>query len=169
MNQNTHTHTHYSSAPGDYGNLTNFRLGPFNNSVRQLFFNVSIVNDSITEDAEMFSASLTLDSAERAVLVGNVTVFPDVATVTIVDNDGKLLMMMLIIMIFITCMFTPAVIVVGYIQTTVTVLESDEVAQLQLTVAITAAQLDTSFSLHVNTSDGTATGLESRVWFDFHS
>ena len=59
---------------------------------------MSIVNDSITEDAEMFSASLTLDSAERAVVVGNVTVFPDVATVTIVDNDGKLLMMMLIIM-----------------------------------------------------------------------
>ena len=60
-------------------------------------------------------------------------------------------------------MFAPAVIVVGYIQTTVTVFESDEVAQLQLTVAITAAQLDASFSLHVNTSDGTATGLESRV------
>ena len=54
-------------------------------------------------------------------------------------------------------------IVVGYIQTAVTVLESDEVAQLQLTVAITTAQLDTSFSLHVNTSDGTATGLKSRV------
>ena len=60
-------------------------------------------------------------------------------------------------------MFAPAVIVVGYIETGVTALESDEVAQLQLTVAITATQLDASFSLHVNTSNGTATGLESQV------
>ena len=59
---------------------------------------MSIVNDRITEDAEIFSASLTLDSAERAVFVGKVTVFPDVATATIVDNDGKLLMTMHIIM-----------------------------------------------------------------------
>ena len=59
-------------------------------------------------------------------------------------------------------MFAPAVIVVGYTETAVTALESDEVAQLQLTVAITAVQLDTSFSLHVNTSNGTATGLKSR-------
>ena len=59
---------------------------------------MSIVNDNITEDAETFSASLTLDPAERAVFVGNVTVFPDVTTATIVDNDGKLLMMMHIIM-----------------------------------------------------------------------
>ena len=60
--------------------------------MRQLSFNVSIVNDNITEDAEMFNASITLDSAVRAELVGNVTVLPDVATATIVDNDGKLLM-----------------------------------------------------------------------------
>ena len=59
---------------------------------------MSIVDDNITEDAKTFTASLTLDSAEPAVLVGNVTVFPDVATVTIVDNDGKLLIMMHIIM-----------------------------------------------------------------------
>ena len=36
----------------------------------------------------MFRASLTLDS-ERSELVDYVTVFPAVATVTIVDNDGK--------------------------------------------------------------------------------
>ena len=58
-------------------------------------------------------------------------------------------------------------IVVGYIQTTVTVLESEGVAQLQLTVAILAAQLDASFSLLVNTSDGTATGLSWSLEFDF--
>ena len=58
--------------------------------MRQLSFNVSIANDNITEDAETFSVSLTLDSAVRAELVGNVTVLPAVATATIVDNDGKL-------------------------------------------------------------------------------
>ena len=58
-------------------------------------------------------------------------------------------------------------VVVGYIQTTVTVLESEGVAKLQLTVAILAAQLDASFSLLVNTSDGTATGLSWNLEFDF--
>ena len=58
-------------------------------------------------------------------------------------------------------------IAVGYIQTTVTVHENDGVAQLQLTVAIFAPQLDTSFSLHVNTSDGTATGLSWSLEFNF--
>ena len=88
----THTHTHTplpSVAPGDYVNLTNFRLGPFNNSVRQLSFNVSIVDESIPENAEMFNISLTLDPADQARLDNCVTVSPNVATVTIQDNDGK--------------------------------------------------------------------------------
>ena len=86
----THTHTfHPFVASGDYGNLTNFRLGPFNNSVRQLSFDVSIVNDSIPEDTEMFTASLTLDPADRARLGNRLTVSPDAATITIQDNDGK--------------------------------------------------------------------------------
>ena len=83
-------HTHISSvAPGDYGNLTNFRLGPFSNDVRQLSFNVSIVDDNIPEDVEMFNVSLTLDPADQATLGNRVTVSPDVATVTIQDSDGK--------------------------------------------------------------------------------
>ena len=90
----THTHAHNtqhtSVAPGDYGNLTNYRLGPFNNSVRQLSFNVSIVNDNIPEDVEMFNVSLTLDPADQDRLGNRVTVSPDVATVTIQDDDGKL-------------------------------------------------------------------------------
>ena len=85
-----HAHTfHPFVDSGDYGLLTNFRLGPFNNSVRQLSFNVTIVNDSIPEDAEMFSASLTLDPADQARLENRVIVSPRVATVTIQDNDGK--------------------------------------------------------------------------------
>ena len=65
-------------------------MGPFNNDVRELSFNVSIVNDSIPEDAEMFNATLTLDPADQA-RVGNrtrVTVSPDVATVTIQDDES---------------------------------------------------------------------------------
>ena len=57
-----------SVAPGDYGTLmiNIFCLGPFNYSVRQLSFNASIMDDNIPEDAEMFSASLTLDPAAQA-------------------------------------------------------------------------------------------------------
>ena len=50
------------------------------------------MNDNIPEDAEMFSASLILDPADKARL-GNrtrVTVSPEVATVTIQDNEGNM-------------------------------------------------------------------------------
>ena len=75
-----------SIAPGDYGTLTNFTVGPFNNDVRQLSFNVSIVNDDIPEDTEMFGASLTLDPAMSHYCV---TVSPGIATVTVQDDEGK--------------------------------------------------------------------------------
>ena len=91
----THTHTymqsrtiHLSIAPGDYGALTGFSLGPFNDSVRQLFFNVSIVNDMNPEDDETFIANLTLSPADQARLGNRVTVQPDSATVTILDDEG---------------------------------------------------------------------------------
>ena len=58
--------------------------------MRELSFNVSIVNDNIPEDVEMFNVSLTLDPAAEARLENRVIVSPDVATVTIQDNDGKL-------------------------------------------------------------------------------
>ena len=80
---------HPRVAPGDYNTLANFPLGPFNNSVRQLSFNVSIVDDSIPEDAETFSVSLTLDPAGQDRLRNRVRVSPSVATLTIQDNDGK--------------------------------------------------------------------------------
>ena len=53
---------------------------------------MSIVNDNNTENAEIFNVSLTLDPDDQARL-GNqtrVTVSPDVATVTIQDDDGTL-------------------------------------------------------------------------------
>jgi len=94
--QLTHTHTrtcnhtiHLSIAPGDYGAHTGFSLGPFNNNVRQLSFNVSIVNNMIPEDDETFIANLILLPADRTRLQNHVTVQPDSATVTIQDDEGK--------------------------------------------------------------------------------
>ena len=62
-----------------------------------------------------------------------------------------------------------AEIIVGYTVTDVTVSESDEVATL--TVAITmppgADPIETFFSLIVNTSDGTATGVPWSLEFDY--
>ena len=72
-----------------YRALTKFCLGPFSDDVRKLSFTVSIVDDNIPEDDEMFNVSLTLDPASRTRLGNRVIVSPDVATVTIQDNDGK--------------------------------------------------------------------------------
>ena len=47
---------------------------------------MSIVNDIIPEDAEMFRVSLTLDNDGQTDFV---TVSPDEATVTIEDNNGR--------------------------------------------------------------------------------
>ena len=95
--QHTHTLTHIqshtihlSTAPSDYDTLAGFSLGPFSNSVRQLSFNVPIVNDTFPEDDEDFTASLTLSPADGARLGTRVTVDPDLATVTIEDDDGTL-------------------------------------------------------------------------------
>ena len=85
------SHTiHLSIAPSDYGALTDFSLGPFSDSVRQLSFNVSIVDDMIPENDETFTANLTLLPADRARLGNRVTVNPDLATVTIEDDDGTI-------------------------------------------------------------------------------
>ena len=47
---------------------------------------MSIVNDNITEDSEMFRATLSLDDDDPADFV---TVLTDEAIVTIEDNDGR--------------------------------------------------------------------------------
>jgi len=79
-----------SIAPSDYDALTDFLLGPFSNSVRQLSFYVSIVNNAIPEDDENFTACLTLLPADQARLCNRVTMQPDLATVTILDDDGTI-------------------------------------------------------------------------------
>ena len=55
------------------------------------------MNDNILEDAEMFSASLAFEPADQARLGSNVRVSPDVAIVTIQDNDGMPLITELIL------------------------------------------------------------------------
>ena len=85
----THTPLYSSIAFRDYLPLTNFSLDPFNNDTQELSFNVSIVNDNITEDAETFSVSLTLDPAAQARLGNRVIVSPDVINVRIQDDDGN--------------------------------------------------------------------------------
>ena len=50
---------------------------------------MSIVNDDIPEDDKMFNASLTLYPADQERIGNRVTLSPDIATVTIQDNDGK--------------------------------------------------------------------------------
>ena len=51
---------------------------------------MSIVNDDIPEDAEMFTVSLTLDPDDQNRLGSRVIVSPDEANVTInEDNDGR--------------------------------------------------------------------------------
>ena len=47
------------------------------------------MNDNIPEDDETFSAILTYDPAAQDRFGNRVTVSPNVATVTIQDNDGK--------------------------------------------------------------------------------
>jgi len=68
-----------------------FLLGPFSNDVRALPFNVSIEDDMIPEENEEFTATLTLSPADQARLGNFVMVEPDLATVTIIDDDGKYL------------------------------------------------------------------------------
>ena len=82
---------HISIEPGDYGALGGLSLGPFSNSVRQLSFNVSIVDDVILEGTETFTANLTLAPADRARLGNRMTVQPDLATITIMDYDGTII------------------------------------------------------------------------------
>ena len=49
---------------------------------------MSIVDDNIPEDVEMFNVSLTFNPADQDRLGNRVIVSPDVATVTIQDDDG---------------------------------------------------------------------------------
>ena len=58
----------------------------------------------------------------------------------------------------------------GYVDTSVTVLEDAGVAQLTVAISVPpqAEPIETSFVLLVNTNDGTAAGLSSCLEIDLH-
>jgi len=58
---------------------------------------------------------------------------------------------------------------VGYVQTDVSVSEKDGVAQLTVAISVPPQghPMETSFTLLVNTFDGTAAGLTSCLEFDY--
>ena len=62
-------------------------------------------------------------------------------------------------------------ITVGYVDTSVTVLESAGVAQLTVAISVPPQgdPIVTSFFLVVNTNDGTAAGLSPCLEFDLHA
>ena len=62
-------------------------------------------------------------------------------------------------------------ITVGYVDSSVTVLESAGVAQLTVAISVPPQgdPIETSFLLLVNTNDGTAAGLSSCLEFDLHA
>ena len=78
----TNAHTHSYVAPYDYDTQTK-SLGKFSDDERELSFNVSIMDDNISEGDEIFYVSLTLASQSS-----RVTVSPAEAAITIKD-DGK--------------------------------------------------------------------------------
>ena len=64
----------------------NQTLEGFGNSTRRQCFNVTITDDDVCEDVEMFTATLEkpLNGSLPTVLI-----HPVMVTVTILDNDGK--------------------------------------------------------------------------------
>ena len=60
-------------------------------------------------------------------------------------------------------------ITVSYVETAVSVSEGDGVAQLTVAISVPpqGVPIETSFTLLVNTFDGTAAGLTSRLGFDY--
>ena len=58
----------------------------------------------------------------------------------------------------------------GYVDTSVTLLESAGVAQLTVAISVPPRDpIETSFFLLVNTNDGTAAGLSPCLEFDLHT
>ena len=57
-----------------------------NASARTTCFNVGIIDDSVTEDVELFSVVLELDTF---IPQSGILVQPNVTEISIIDNDGR--------------------------------------------------------------------------------
>lgn len=72
------------AAPGDYQTLMKLNL-TFNSMVSFVLVNVSIVDDNEAESNEVFFGNLKLLPGSPT----NVEISPDIANVTIIDDDGN--------------------------------------------------------------------------------
>ena len=75
---------YFSTAPADYTGVFNEHLTFTSSSSSQLVL-ISIEEDTAVENSEMFFVNLSVD----ATLYSGVRLSPDMANVTIIDNDGK--------------------------------------------------------------------------------
>ena len=75
----------------DYEELTSSNLSiqlNFNDDYRRRCFNVTVINDDVSEQIESFYVYLELGS-EPFESTSSVDLMPDIATINILDDDGK--------------------------------------------------------------------------------
>lgn len=76
----------FSDEDADYSvPLVSLSIGPFSQANRRACVNVNIIEDSIAENLESFSAMLESSSDSP----GQLTINPDTTRVDIQDNDGE--------------------------------------------------------------------------------
>ena len=80
----------------DYGGFNN-ALVTLSKNQTVVNYNISIINDEISESNETFNGSLSIFSANNRVLINNGA---DTAIVTILDNDSMLLCVMIVNLYF---------------------------------------------------------------------
>jgi len=86
---------------GEDYHLTNTLLVNFSGNSLTANINMSIVDDKILERPEMFSLQINIpqESADIGILLGD----QDTANVTIIDNDGKAVSLLLYYIIWVLC------------------------------------------------------------------
>ena len=86
----THRHTHFIASNNDYTSVS-MTLGTFTTQCPRQCFSISITNDAIIEQTEVFTARLTLiPDTVTTINASRIIVDPPETTVRITDNDfGK--------------------------------------------------------------------------------
>ena len=85
-----HGHTHFIASNNDYTSVS-MTLGTFTSQRPRQCFNISITNDAIIEQTEVFTTRLTLiPDSVTTINASRIIVDPPETTVQITDNDfGK--------------------------------------------------------------------------------
>ena len=82
-----YTHPYILVSPGDYTGVS-MTLGPFTSQRPRQCFSISIINDTVLESNETFTARLTLIPASVTTITPDrIIVDPPETTVLITDND----------------------------------------------------------------------------------